>query len=678
MYGADGYNILNDTSSYPSYAQVSVSGQSSYTWASSTSDARALEKASAPGDRLASCWYSSTNFTIDVNLTDGNSHQVALYAIDWDGSNVRQERFEVLDASTNAVLDTRDVSSYSNGKYLVWVLRGHVKIKLTHLSPAGYSAVVSGLFFDAEVPRTNVARAADGAVASASSTLDSGRTALAANNGDRQGQHWGSDPATGSGWHDATNASYPDWLQVDFDGSKTIDEVDVFSVQDNVSSPSEPTATMTFSQYGITDFQVQYWNGAAWTDVSGGNVTGNNLVWRKFTFTQITTAKIRVLVNSSSASYSRVVELEAWGTGVGSGGGGTVANINWLVTDQLGTPRMVFDQTGSLATMKRHDYLPFGEELSAGTGGRTTAQGYGADNIRQKFTLKERDNETGLDWFDSRYYSSAQGRFTGPDSYGGRLVNPQTLNLYAYVRNNPLKYVDPTGHFGQEPNQDPNRPHPNKPCSAESPCEPDDEGIVRTYTDQKKGDPTKDLAEDILGGLNRARQVSNSLILGPYGARASDYTVHALGATQRVSNRIIYGPLAGYIESILSDPRVQLGLLVIPELDVDDVIEEQTLTFDQARVKAFENAGMTEASEVKFTKVDPETGTVVEFKGEGGAKVVYDGPHPEPGPAHDVPHVGWQTAGKRSAGATRGNIPYRGAQHPSRSSVKGRGVVDPH
>ncbi|MBA2703154.1 MAG: hypothetical protein H0U60_04790 [Blastocatellia bacterium] len=48
----------------------------------------------------------------------------------------------------------------------------------------------------------------------------------------------------------------------------------------------------------------------------------------------------------------------------------------WLVTDQLGTPRMIFDKTGSLATTSRHDYLPFGEEVYANTGLCTTTQGY--------------------------------------------------------------------------------------------------------------------------------------------------------------------------------------------------------------------------------------------------------------------------------------------------------------
>lgn len=83
-----------------------------------------------------------------------------------------------------------------------------------------------------------------------------------------------------------------------------------------------------------------------------------------------------------------------------------------------------------------------------------------------KFTGKERDAETGLDYFESRYYSSAQGRFTSPDEFKGGfldalnrtpvfqpgplpyadITDPQTLNKYVYVRNNPLRYVDPHGH----------------------------------------------------------------------------------------------------------------------------------------------------------------------------------------------------------------------------------------
>jgi RHS repeat-associated protein len=117
------------------------------------------------------------------------------------------------------------------------------------------------------------------------------------------------------------------------------------------------------------------------------------------------------------------------------------------VTDQLGTPRMIFDKTGALANVKRHDYLPFGEELSTGQGMRTTTLGYGAaDGVRQKFTSQERDNETRLDYMQARYFASMQGRFTSADTVGGSIGNPQSLNRYAYVGNNPMNFSDPTGH----------------------------------------------------------------------------------------------------------------------------------------------------------------------------------------------------------------------------------------
>src|SRR4026208_576375 len=96
-------------------------------------------------------------------------------------------------------------------------------------------------------------------------------------------------------------------------------------VQDNYAAPVEPTPTMTFTNYGLTAFQVQYWNGSAWIDVPGGNITGNNLVWRRIAFAPLTTHAIRVLVTSALNSYSRIVELEAW---TASSGGNAPPAIN--------------------------------------------------------------------------------------------------------------------------------------------------------------------------------------------------------------------------------------------------------------------------------------------------------------------------------------------------------------
>jgi RHS repeat-associated protein len=114
-----------------------------------------------------------------------------------------------------------------------------------------------------------------------------------------------------------------------------------------------------------------------------------------------------------------------------------------------GTPRVVTNS--SAGVVSRHDYKPFGEEIGSGIGSRTTAMGYSvADGVRQRFTSKERDNETGLDYFGARYFASTQGRFTSPDPVSfddARKYEPQAINLYAYCGNNPLTRVDPDGRY---------------------------------------------------------------------------------------------------------------------------------------------------------------------------------------------------------------------------------------
>ena len=286
--------------------------------------------------------------------------------------------------------------------------------------------------------RFNVALAANGAVAAASSAHTCcGFSTTGAINGNNRGP-W----SNGEGWNDATPDSVPDWIQIEFAGDKSIDEINVFSLHDNYTVENTPTETQTFTLYGLKSFVVQYWNGSTWVTVPGGSVSGNNKVWRKFTFTPITTRKIRVWINQVPDSWSRVVEIQAFGTSAGG------EKIQWLVSDHLGTPRMVIDQTGSLANIKRHDYLPFGEELFAPTGGRTTAQGYASgDGIRQQFTSYERDSETGLDYAHARYYNSIEGRFATVDPLIASALStaPQTWNRYSYGLNNPLRYIDPSG-----------------------------------------------------------------------------------------------------------------------------------------------------------------------------------------------------------------------------------------
>jgi RHS repeat-associated protein len=96
--------------------------------------------------------------------------------------------------------------------------------------------------------------------------------------------------------------------------------------------------------------------------------------------------------------------------------------------------------------LQLHDYLPFGEDTINALGGRTGCYGT-SDGVTEKFTGKERDAESGLDFFGARYMSAAQGRFTSPDpdNYDARLGVPQSWNMYNYTWNNPLKYTDNDG-----------------------------------------------------------------------------------------------------------------------------------------------------------------------------------------------------------------------------------------
>jgi len=104
--------------------------------------------------------------------------------------------------------------------------------------------------------------------------------------------------------------------------------------------------------------------------------------------------------------------------------------------DHLGSSRLLTKPDKSYLPQDVYDYLPFGEQLSSG--GSTT----------HRFTGKERDTESGLDYFGARYYSNTAGRFMTIDPIvmsRERMVDPQQLNAHAYTRGNPLRFVDPNG-----------------------------------------------------------------------------------------------------------------------------------------------------------------------------------------------------------------------------------------
>jgi RHS repeat-associated protein len=125
------------------------------------------------------------------------------------------------------------------------------------------------------------------------------------------------------------------------------------------------------------------------------------------------------------------------------------AGTVFLTGDHLGTTRVVTNMANPTTPVERHDFMPFGEEISITPASpQYTVAGYApAVSVPLLFTGKERDAETGLDYFGARYLSSNMGRWMSPDpsNWGVDFYNPQTWNHYSYVGNNPLSNTDPNG-----------------------------------------------------------------------------------------------------------------------------------------------------------------------------------------------------------------------------------------
>jgi len=211
---------------------------------------------------------------------------------------------------------------------------------------------------------------------------------------------------------------------------------------------------------------------SSWTYDNAGSVTAVSGMARAFTYDAENRQKTAV-VNSQTTTYTydgdgrRVKKVAPSGTTIfvydpfgnlaQEYGPSTDTGTKCITADHLGSTRLVTTSAGVVD--RCYDFLPFGEEIGNGTAGRTSSCFGGAvypasaDKISNKFTSKERDAETGLDNFGARYMSSAQGRFTIPDWSAKPsavpyvdLTNPQSLNLYSYLLNDPLSGVDPDGH----------------------------------------------------------------------------------------------------------------------------------------------------------------------------------------------------------------------------------------
>jgi RHS repeat-associated protein len=146
---------------------------------------------------------------------------------------------------------------------------------------------------------------------------------------------------------------------------------------------------------------------------------------------------------ADSVEFRENVTALCW-TAVSTGG------IRYVFSDLQGSARAIMNNvgSGSSTVIARHDFLPYGEEIWAGTGLRTSAQGFGAVDLnRFKYGSLVRDSVTELDHTKWRKYDSTAGRWTSPDPYRGSMAvsNPQSFNRYSYTQNDPVNRIDPTG-----------------------------------------------------------------------------------------------------------------------------------------------------------------------------------------------------------------------------------------
>jgi RHS repeat-associated protein len=147
---------------------------------------------------------------------------------------------------------------------------------------------------------------------------------------------------------------------------------------------------------------------------------------------------------ANGTTWSRDYIFDGTGFVVASENASGLCTTCYFGYDHLGSVRIVMDQHGSV--VGRHDFLPFGEEL-LGTAGRTTAGFNVTADVTQKFTGQIRDQESGEDFFNARYFTAGLGRFNSadPGNAGASLGNSQSWNGYGYVLGNPLALVDPSG-----------------------------------------------------------------------------------------------------------------------------------------------------------------------------------------------------------------------------------------
>jgi subtilisin family serine protease len=145
FYGSSGAFVVGQSTTFPSFVTVDQTGGSPVIVNNTSNDQAALQFTNDPTQRIAAYEAAANTETINLQFTDGLVHQTELYLADLDHKN-RTETIYLVDNATGTVLDTRTITKFSKGQYLIYNLRGSVSLEL--FNNAGPSVVYSGLFFD--------------------------------------------------------------------------------------------------------------------------------------------------------------------------------------------------------------------------------------------------------------------------------------------------------------------------------------------------------------------------------------------------------------------------------------------------------------------------------------------------------------------------------------------------
>ncbi len=164
FYGSQGAYVVGESTSFPSVAAITLGGGSPVVLADATHNPAAAQQITDPTERISAYEAAAVSQTINLDFTDGLTHQTSLYVADLDHKH-RVEDVSVIDTATGTVLDTEQASNFTKGQYLTWNLQGAVTLQVSAIS--GGSAVFSGLFFDAPDTAPITAQGTDATTAGA-------------------------------------------------------------------------------------------------------------------------------------------------------------------------------------------------------------------------------------------------------------------------------------------------------------------------------------------------------------------------------------------------------------------------------------------------------------------------------------------------------------------------------